>query len=103
MTTYTRYKLHQFLERLNLLPTVHELLAQRRQIALIWSVEDVLEIRPDLTGEQAWRVLRVCDSRMDCNLGVTWETLELVADTEFPLIRRQDDLDNADSSIDERN
>jgi hypothetical protein len=37
---------------------VHVLLAPRRQIASIWSIEDVQEVRPDLTDDQAWEVLQ---------------------------------------------
>jgi hypothetical protein len=62
---------------------VHELLAARRQIALVWSVEDVQGLRPDLTEEQAWEVLRQVERRHDAELGVTWLTLECVAEDEF--------------------
>jgi hypothetical protein len=62
---------------------VHELLAARRQIALVWSVEDVQGVRPDLTEEQAWEVLRPVERRHDSELGVTWLTLELFAEDEF--------------------
>src|SRR5207244_6904068 len=34
---------------------IHELLKKRRQIGHIWGVEDVHEVRPDLTDEQADR------------------------------------------------
>jgi hypothetical protein len=62
---------------------VHELLAARRQIALVWSVEDVQQVRPDLTEEQAWEVLRQVERRHDADLGVHWLTLELTAEDEF--------------------
>ena len=40
---------------------VHAFLAERRQIALIWSIEDVQGIRPDLGDEQGWEVLQNVD------------------------------------------
>ncbi|WP_422927475.1 hypothetical protein [Singulisphaera sp. PoT] len=51
-------------------------LARRGQIAAVWSVEDVQTIRPDLDGEQAWRVLAAVEERLDASLGITWDTLE---------------------------
>ena len=62
---------------------IHELLASRRQIALVWSVEDVQGLRPELTDGQAWEVLRQVERRHDAELGVTWLTLELTAEDEF--------------------
>ena len=55
---------------------VHELLASRGQIALVWGVEDVQEVRPDLTDEQAWQVLQRVEHKHDATLGITWDTLE---------------------------
>lgn len=65
-------------------PDVHVLLAQRKQVAIVWAVEDVLGVRPHLTVEQAWEVLRRCKRVHDCNYGFTWELLEAVADDLYP-------------------
>jgi hypothetical protein len=65
------------------LPHPFARLAERREIAAIWTVRDVQRIRPDLTEDQAWAVLR----EIDCdifNRGITWETLRLTADKMFP-------------------
>jgi len=62
---------------------IHELLAERKQIALIWSVEDVQAVRPDLTDDQAWQVLQDVERGHDANLGVCWLTLEYVAEDLF--------------------
>ena len=64
---------------------VHELLKHRHQIAVIWSIEDVQGVRPDLTDDQAWAVLQECDRRHDCELGITWGSIEYVADDLFPM------------------
>jgi hypothetical protein len=63
---------------------IHALLAERKQIAVIWSIEDVQEVRPDLTEDQAWKVLEYVDRKHDAELGVSWITLEIVADDMFP-------------------
>ena len=63
---------------------IHEILEHRLQIAVIWSVEDVQEVRPDLTEEQAWEVLQTCEKRHDCEQGITWFSLEWVANDLFP-------------------
>jgi|SRR5579872_1296878 len=63
---------------------VHDLLEMRRQVAVIWSVEDVQEVRPDLDDEQSWAVLQRCRKVHDCTIGLTWELIEAVADDMFP-------------------
>ncbi len=64
---------------------VHDLLAKHRQIASIWSIEDVKCIRPDLTDDQAWEVLeRRGGDKYDPWACITWTTLEDVADDLFP-------------------
>ena len=62
---------------------IHEQLATKRQIAIIWSIEDVQEVRPDLTEEQAWEVLEQVKHAHDATIGISWETLQSVADDQF--------------------
>jgi len=62
----------------------HALLAKRRQVAVIWSTEDVQGIRSDLTDEQAWEVLQQCRRFHDCEIGFNWLLIETVADDMFP-------------------
>lgn len=59
-------------------------LEENGYIALLWAVDDVLEVRPDLTNEQAMEVLKKVERRHDCTIGVTWDTLEWTADDLFP-------------------
>jgi hypothetical protein len=70
---------------------VHDVLNQRRQIALIWSVEDVQGIRSDLNDDQAWQVLQECARLHDCELGITWGSIEFIADDLFPQFDKQSD------------
>ncbi|MBS0263108.1 MAG: hypothetical protein JSS02_14285 [Planctomycetes bacterium] len=63
---------------------VHELLAKRRQVAVIWSVEDVQSVRPDLTDDQSWAVLKECERRHDASWGITWISIEIIAGELFP-------------------
>jgi len=70
-------------------PAVHELdiqqlLRQRRQVAVVWSIEDVKSLRPDLTDDQAWDVLEQAYDVHDCEWGFTWTHLQTVADDMFP-------------------
>jgi hypothetical protein len=62
---------------------VCDLLAKQKRIALIWAIEDVLRLRPDLTAEQAWEVLQAVESEADALVGVTWDTLEECAERLF--------------------
>jgi hypothetical protein len=63
---------------------VHQLLAHSKQIAAIWSVEDVQGTRPHLTADQAWEVLQEVGDNHDAEWGISWTTLETVADDMFP-------------------
>jgi hypothetical protein len=50
---------------------VPELLAKSRTIAIIWTVEDVRKVRPDLTEGQAWEVLKRAQHVHDPDQGLT--------------------------------
>jgi hypothetical protein len=62
---------------------IHELLAENRQIAHIWGIEDVQGRRPDLDDDQAWQVLQTIDRRLDSEHGNCWDTIKIVADELF--------------------
>jgi hypothetical protein len=59
---------------------VHRLLACDGKIAAIWCIEDVQTIRPDLTAEQALQVLEEVSRKHDAEFGISWTTLECMAD-----------------------
>ena len=63
---------------------IHKLLDTRRQVAVIWSIEDVQEMRRDLDEEQSWQVLQRCRKVHDCEVGFNWLLIETVADDLFP-------------------
>ena len=48
--------------------------------AAVWCVEDVLEVRPDLTHEQAGAVLDAVTAKHDASCGIGWDTLEHFAE-----------------------
>lgn len=68
-------------------------LASRGQVAIVWSTEDVLGVRPHLTRDQAWDVLGRCERIHDCNYGFTWDLLEAVADDMYPASAAKDKED----------
>lgn len=57
---------------------------EERTIAIEWSTDDVLEVREDLTSDQAWEVLKAVYQRHDANIGINWEYIEAVADDLYP-------------------
>lgn len=63
---------------------VYDLLAKRRQVAVIWSIEDVQGLRPDLNDDQAWEVLQQARDVHDSEWGFTWTHIETVADDLYP-------------------
>ena len=62
---------------------IHAVLAARRQIAAVWSIEDVQRIRPDLTDDQAWLVLLDVDRYNDDTIGINWDVLDCHAELLF--------------------
>jgi len=74
---------------------VHHLLAKHQQIAAIWSIEDVTGIRPDLTEDQAWEVLEQVRDNHDADWGISYTTLETVADDLFSIAPETDDESEA--------
>ena len=55
-----------------------------KTIEIVWSTEDVQEVRPDLDEEQAYQVLLLAERRHDANDGISWQTLEIWADYLYP-------------------
>jgi hypothetical protein len=53
-------------------------------IAIIWSIEDVQDVRPDLTLEQCKDLLRQCKEQHDADIGITWAVIRIHADDLFP-------------------
>jgi len=54
-------------------------------IAITWHIADVLDVRPDLTRDQARQVLGVVEQHHDATIGINWDVLEATADTLFPI------------------
>jgi hypothetical protein len=72
---------------------VQELLAKFGMIGCIWSIEDVQGIRSDLSDEQAWQVLEAVARRHDANYGVSWATVESLAEVLFGDAPETDDAE----------
>lgn len=62
---------------------IHEILAERRLIGLLWGIEDVHEVRPGLSEDQCWEVLQFVECHKDAELGINWQTLEFAAEELF--------------------
>ena len=54
-------------------------------ISIVWCIDDVKEVRPDLDDEQAWDVLQVVKDNHDATMGISWDTLEYAADHLYPV------------------
>jgi len=61
------------------------------RIGLTWSVGDVMEMRKDLTEEQAKQVLAQVDRNKDASQGINWDTIEATADDMFERPRDYDE------------
>lgn len=54
-------------------------------IAIIWEIDDIKNIRPDLTDDECMEVLGYADRKHDATLGITYDTLEWHCDYLFPV------------------
>jgi hypothetical protein len=71
------------------------ILDSRREAAIVWSAEDVLDVRPDLSLEQASEVLHHVIRQHDANHGIGWQDFEYFAENLFgtaPHEQRSGDL-----------
>ena len=53
-------------------------------IEILWHIDDVKEIRPDLTDAEARDILRHAKDQHDAAIGITWDVLAVHADYLFP-------------------
>ena len=54
-------------------------------IAIVWEIDDIRNIRPDLTDDECMEVLGYIDRKHDATLGITYDTLEWHCDYLFPV------------------
>lgn len=50
------------------------------KIAIEWTVEDILSIRPTLSIEEASTVLNYLEENHDANIGINWDVIEAACD-----------------------
>ena len=62
---------------------VKRLLDRQREVAVIWGIDDVLVLRPELTDDQAWEVLQYAYECHDNGVGLNWEAIESSAEYLF--------------------
>jgi len=55
-----------------------------KEIAIVWTIDDVLEQRPELNEQQASDVLYFMQSCHDATIGINWDYIDAVAETLFP-------------------
>ena len=68
---------HEYVEQDHVLQT-------EDSISIVWSIDDVKEVREDLDDEQAMEVLEFVKDKHDATLGITWDTLQYAADHLYP-------------------
>jgi hypothetical protein len=67
-----------------MISTIKKRLAKQGCIAVIWSIEDVKAVRPNLTDAQSIQVLEECERCHDADTGINWETVRYHANDLFP-------------------
>ncbi len=56
----------------------------RDTIEISWHIDDVMEVRKGLSREQRRKVLEAVKYKHDATIGVSWDTLRIVADMLYP-------------------
>lgn len=51
-----------------------------RSIGIIWAIDDVLEVRPDLSEEQAAHVLKEVQIEHNASIGVNWDFIDFITE-----------------------
>lgn len=59
----------------------------KKQISFDWGIDDVLEVRPDLSSDQAMEVLQRVNKLYDPNVGVNYDTIRMTAIDLFGIPR----------------
>lgn len=49
-----------------------------------WHIDDVREVRPDLTDDQCRKVLQAVKRNHDANIGINWDVLTIWARQLYP-------------------
>jgi hypothetical protein len=63
---------------------IHDALAERHAIALIWDSDQLLSHYPHLTDDQAWDVLQRCEREYKAEHGLTWDDIAEVVSEDYP-------------------
>ncbi len=61
-------------------PQLASVLTNLGVASVVWCIDDVRELRPDLTREQAASVLDTIITKHDASCGIGWDTLEHFAE-----------------------
>tara|TARA_R110002050_G_scaffold299100_1_gene463831 strand:+ start:582 stop:839 length:258 start_codon:yes stop_codon:yes gene_type:complete len=67
---------------------------QPTSIQIIWSVDDVLSVAPDLQGFQARFILAQLKKCHDTSLGINWDVIKTTVQVYFPSARLNDEVQN---------
>lgn len=55
------------------------------EIGIVWSLDDVLSVRPGLSKEQASSVLMHLKKHHDATVGINWDVIEAACDDMFDI------------------
>jgi hypothetical protein len=66
---------------------IEDLLAAKRLIGVVWSVQLVLDERSDLTDDQAWTVLQKCQPHFELVTDAMRDTIRQHTDDLFPKLK----------------
>lgn len=74
-------------------PALRRILRANRIVGLFYTLDDVEVVRPDLTPQQAWKVLHAVDKSLDKvhEFGMSHDAIKHFADELYPKAKDGDD------------
>lgn len=100
----------RILDALNELDWLDEFIAQGKHVGYVevrdyfkrehmiytaWDADDIQNVRPDLTDEQAWEVLQYVERKHDAEVGINWHALEWGAEELYGLAPDEDEVEES--------
>lgn len=56
----------------------------KKAVAIVWTIDDIKDRRPDLTDEQAALILTQMQKHHDATIGINWDVIDCYAEALFP-------------------
>jgi hypothetical protein len=64
----------------------------KNSISVMWHIDDIKTIRPDLNNSESMQVLEFVRDNHDASIGINWDVLEDIAEILYPINKNRGDV-----------